>query len=273
MSVEKLLEFNHSGWFEVDEYRGDIEIFVKNMELIDEGKPLLICFNAAVPKREFREYPFFSGLQISDELKCPLIALADPSLQLSYNLSLAWYLGNSGSMGLQRSISDFVKKISGAVDIPPVLIGGSGGGFAALATKAVDPAVGCNAVVWNPQVSVTGYYQTFVRRYVDTCFSDFLLDSPDRQVDFFEENKMVHDLCLVGSDFNGRIIYFQNKSDEMHLRKHCLRYVERSLKSSKMKDGFDVFYRGDVEVMVGDWGKGHIPPPDEVIKSSIFSFL
>lgn len=273
VSIDSFLELSENGWFEIKEYFGDIEVFVANVELLKKDRPLLVCFSAAVPNRDSREYPFFSGLKISDDFECPLIALADPSLRLSKSLSLAWYLGNAGNVNLQRSIGDFVKKLSCSVGVPPVLIGGSGGGFAALATKVVEPDVDCNAVVWNPQVSVTDYYQSYVKRYMNACFPGFELESVGSQIEFFEDRKTVHDLSLHGSGFNGRAKYFQNKSDRMHLSKHCLKYVEGCFVSSIGKDEFDIFSRGNVEVIIGDWGKGHIPPPDKIIKSAILSFL
>lgn len=271
LPLSSLLDFNKNGWFEVSEYDGNVEVYLKNIELHHLGKPLLICFNAAVPNREKREYPFFSGIKLSQDFGLPLIAIADPSLRILNKLNLSWYAGNKRQLQLQKSIADFIGKVSSCSQLPPVLIGGSGGGFAALVAKALSPKVNCHVVVWNPQVSITDYYQSFVKRYFKVCFPDAVSLEKEQQINFFEDKGIIHRVQLNDFSDLGRIVYFQNKTDSMHLNMHCLNFYKGVSLDGFYDGSYKSFYKRNIELIIGDWGHGHISPPIEKIVSSIFS--
>ncbi|WP_404416400.1 hypothetical protein LG277_03350 [Vreelandella aquamarina] len=269
LSIDKFLEFNNDGWFEIEEYDGDVEVYVKNIDLLENNKPLLICFTAAVPNREVREYPFFSGIKLSQDLGFPLIAISDPSLKLSKNLNLAWYAGSKHKPYLQRSLSSFLFKLSCKLTVPPLLVGGSGGGYAALSMKAINPSLNANALVWNPQTSITNYYQRFVKAYSKVCFDFDPVSYPSDLKEYLDRVGVSHDISGTCFSGDGKVLYFQNLSDESHLKKHCNLVIERNHYKKIEKKTFDeyVFHGGCIRV--GDWSRGHSSIPNDVFLNAV----
>ena len=273
LSIKEYMSEPKIGWSHVDIDGNIIEIFSKNMNTFD-CECLIVCFSAAVPSRENKNPPFFSGLKISDTLKYPLIAISDPSIAMNEKVSLGWYAGNSNHPHLQKTIRKFLDIITNTVTGKVIVIGGSGGGFAGLATNFFDEPSKFNTIVWNPQVSITDYYSSFVERYTKFCWSFSSSNYPLDIVSKFNELQVMHDLRSHEFKTEGKVVYLQNISDSSHYQKHCMSFVSAfNLKEEYNEDYINIFKKDCLEVKIGNWGKGHISPPNEILLKEIKNIL
>lgn len=103
----------------------------------DEGeRQVLVCFGGAVTDRENKAGPFFSGLQLAEELGLPLLSVDDPSLGLSRGLSLGWYAGCEGMPNLVSLIAQCLDCFADLHRCRLICVGWSGGGFAVASVLA-----------------------------------------------------------------------------------------------------------------------------------------
>lgn len=156
-----------------------------------------------------------------------------------------------------------------------VLIGGSGGGFSVLVQSCILTSK-ATAIVWNPQTSIENYSSRFVSNYMEVAFDNdwvsFLDTKPkedhikNKAVEILRERKILHSILGLNISYNIELLYLQNK-DDWHVQSHLKpflknREIERISRTS--------FYLDDNAALhIGDWGKGHTPPPKEVIKDII----
>lgn len=273
LSIEEYILEPKIGWSHINIDGNIVEIFSKNIETLN-CECVIICFSAAVPSRENKKPPFFSGLKISDTLNYPLIAISDPSLAMHEKISLGWYAGNFNHPYLQKTIRKFVDNITDAVTGKVIIIGGSGGGFAGLANNFFEEPSKFNTIVWNPQVSITDYYSSFVERYTKFCWDFLSSNYPLDVIGKFNNLGILHDLKNHKFKTKGKIVYLQNISDSSHYQKHCMSFVSSfNMEEKDNGDYIRVFQKGHLEVKVGDWGKGHVSPPNEILLKEIKNIL
>lgn len=101
--------------------------------------------------------PFFCGVGLSASLNVPLLTISDPTLVLSDKLTRGWYAGNQYITDVFSSIAHAVDSLAERTGRHPVIIGGSGGGFAAIQTVTrMKGAATC--IAWNPQTAISNYF-------------------------------------------------------------------------------------------------------------------
>lgn len=272
-SIEEYVSKPETGWSHISIDENIIEIFSKNINTFN-CDCLIICFSAAVPSRENKKPPFFSGLKISDTLNYPLIAISDPSLAMNEKVSLGWYAGNSNQPNFQKVIRKFIDSITEVVKGKVIVIGGSGGGFAGLATNFFDEPSKFNTIVWNPQVSITDYYSSFVERYTKFCWNFSSSNYPLDVISKFNELGIIHDLRNHEFKTEAKIVYLQNISDSSHYQKHCMSFVSALSMEEKDNEGYiNIFKKNHLEVKIGNWGQGHVSPSDEILSKEIRNML
>lgn len=238
-----------------------------NTLCFSENKNILVCFSAAVPNRESKAAPFFSGLKVAKELNVPIISISDPSLVLSNNLSLSWYAGNQHLKDLPDRIASLLDFVSSFLDANLVLFGGSGGGFATLSVISKMKSSKVRGVVWNPQTSISLFNEDKVSSYLDIAFLE------DRyQMSLYErlESKgITHDLLSIYKDIeaeDSKILYMQNTGDSYHVRRHSKPFMD-SLDLIKEGD-FTYSSKSGIIFYLNYWGEGHIVPDHVVIISA-----
>lgn len=118
------------------------------------SKRLRIIMHGAVVRARDR-YPRFDRVSTSVRSDDSFVSFADPTLTIDPELTLGWYTGNRDwdPAPTMLKVIDLAARASGAREV--VLIGGSGGGFAALRLGARLP--GSYAFVFAPQTSVARY--------------------------------------------------------------------------------------------------------------------
>lgn len=229
--------------------RQKLSLLIKNLEYLD--KSILINFTGAVSNRNGSKGPFFSGKQISDTLKTPLICISDPTLELDNEITLGWYAGNVEVLDLPIKITEVIEHICKILKVKPIIFGGSGGGFAGL-NQARLLSIEADIMVWNPQTSIQMYSKQFINKYCEVAGFTSL-----------EESGIVYDLCKIDKKNNCRIIYMQNSSD-WHVEKHMKPYLERYSISMKT-DYFGEDINNNLYLYIDKWGEGHATPNKKVI--------
>ncbi|WP_201501239.1 hypothetical protein [Psychrobacter cibarius] len=146
-----------------------IDFLVDGSDRFEKDRGILICFSAAVPNRSEKSAPFFSGMKIALQMNMPIIAVSDPSLSFSNNLSLGWYAGNENIIDLPKVIANILDQYATTLNTNLILFGGSGGGFAVL--SVIDEMeTDATGVVWNPQTSISEFDPNIVRNYIESSF-------------------------------------------------------------------------------------------------------
>lgn len=236
-----------------------------------DKSPLLIFFNGAVSNRESKTGPFFSGRGISDRLGVDAVLVADPILDDEPELSIGWYAGSAECPTLLDDIANVLSTLAMELGRHLVLVGGSAGGFAAL---AIGARLGRLATVlaWNPQTDLLRYNPESTRAYLASAWRMSDLTSPgwyERASQVIRQAGGQHSVVEAGRK-PARSLVVQNASD-WHVRSHFGPYLD----ARKMTDrGGGVFVADENHVAsIGNWGAGHVAPPVRDIESALTLLL
>lgn len=237
------------------------------------GEPLGVTRQSAIPvfflgltkDRDGALGPYFSGLNISAEIGTPSIMVADPTISDHGDLTLAWYAGCS-EFEATAAMHRLLKGIAERYDVDLLLVGGSGGGFAALsAAHAIGPRA--QVFCWNPQSDVLRYVPETICAFLRSAYPASPVTHLDPAVDddrekirgYFDERGI---RTVVGDpDDTSRVLLLQNGSD-WHVRAHFRPYVER--RGMELLPDLPAYRRGPAVAAVGSWGQGHVSPPRDV---------
>ncbi|MGP5254614.1 heparinase II/III domain-containing protein [Glutamicibacter ardleyensis] len=188
------------------------------------GSTLTVMFHGAVDRAK-TTLPLFQRLRFQKTLNAgPTVCFSDPTLDLSSDLRLGWYLGTE-RVALANEIATATKmlvKSLGCTDV--VFQGGSGGGFAALQVGARYP--GSHVVAQNPQTDVREYIKTHARNALIAAYGD---PEIGEQHQFLDRIDVMYALRTL--DPNMSVTLVMNKGDVFHETKHAapLRHVVTDL--------------------------------------------
>lgn len=252
----------------------DILIHGINRAENDKTQQCLVGFNGAISNRAtvISRPPFFSGRGIAKELNLPIISISDPSLSLDETLPLGWYAGNDSERQLLFILSRIIDRIVSCHDLHPILFGGSGGGYAAL---ALSHLLSCESttMAWNAQTSIGEYAPSHVIHYLEAAFPEFeqdikkaeALEGLERKAlitSLLERTGILHSLWGMPRPAHAKVLYLQNQSD-WHVSAHAKPYLESS---NWQRLGPTSFSQDeDIALHMGNWGVGHAAPPKDVI--------
>jgi hypothetical protein len=250
----------------------DIQFLNWSREVLDKQRVVPVFFSAAVGGRNARPAPFFSGAGLAAADGYAAIALSDPALALDPDISLGWYAGGAG-MPTQERITSLLSRIATELDKELLLVGGSGGGFAAycFGARLGDRA---SVLVWNPQTDILRYYRPAVSSYLHACFDrDF--EGEGRSRELLDS----HGICsrLESACGNGqaprRVVYLQNVSDRFHVERHAVPFLSALRVRAAGKKGFLSSRDGSVAALFGAWSEGHEAPPKVMVRSIVRRML
>lgn len=224
-----------------------------------------VFFSGAISNRTKQLGPFFSGLGVTRKLDLPLISIADPALDDDPSLKLAWYLGgptdNFGE-NLARTL-DVLQRI---LNTELILIGGSGGGFAAL-SAGLKTKIPTTTFVWNPQTDIFEYSSRFVKEYLRSQFN--FSHATLRRTDWKDYCRIRTDQVMRTSVVDERtlanprrVVYLQNETDS-----HRVEHLEPLWNVStgeSLTVGNNLLDDNHV-VFTGEFAAGHAPPSVELI--------
>lgn len=205
---------------------------------------LMVAFTGAVI-REKKLPPYFSYMEIARNLNLGLFSIADPSLLLSKDLGLAWYVGNKVNGNIAKILANLLDRLIEKTGRKLILCGGSGGGFAALNIQQLMVNFkDTDSVVFNPQTNVVNYNEWAVKRYFSSCFEELKNKDIESITDYFNKNKLSF---IVSENSEIKRLILINGYDPNHVRKHVSRLIDFK-NNTKTK------------VLFGDWGVGHVAP-------------
>ncbi|USY25119.1 hypothetical protein NIZ92_17720 [Alcaligenes sp. 1735tsa3] len=269
-SVEEAVpNFSHEGLYSINIGHPDLplDLLVKNFNNTRKDT-VIIAFAGAVPNRQQKSPPFFEFTGISQQLSSsvPFIAIADPSLYMDQTLNLAWYAGNKYLPDLQQQIARLLDLIAEFYGCRLVLLGASGGGFAALNTLAILSTDNASVFTWNPQIKIANYEAWAVKRYLSTCFeipSDEMLTHENLE-------KAIAKIGVSGEAQHkrgkGKIVYFINDTDIPHIFRHMKKYFQAAT-MEKIND--QNFLSGNTLVHIGHFGNGHAGPSKDIVIEAV----
>jgi len=224
----------------------DGPLLLQGLYLRGESRQLFVGFAGAVDRGR-TSLPLFQGVGTHRTLPGHSLLFSDPTLDLDADLRLGWYLGTA-SVDAHRSMANLVAEYARKLDIDRiVLVGGSGGGFAALQVAAWLGR--CAVVAFSPQTSVWAYHQRFRDHALETVFGTRqpIGDELDRRLSVISR----YEAAAVSAD----IIYVQNTNDSFHVEQHAHPFRD-ALRHGSVKGVFN--YR---EVSMG---LGHASPTRDV---------
>ncbi|NWL26114.1 hypothetical protein DM794_03410 [Paenarthrobacter ureafaciens] len=175
---------------------------------------LIVALHGAL-NREVYSLPRFEWMATLQNRPESLLFLSDTPLGSHGDLKLAWYTGDS-SDNLTERYGALIRSVAvqcGASRV--VLLGFSGGGFAALAMAPL--IAGSIALAFSPQASIGSYYGVFADAYATALYPEFR--SFDRVEAAFPRR-----VCLMqlysDPEVTANFIYVQNSGDIHHMNHH-----------------------------------------------------
>lgn len=231
-----------------------------------------VFFTGAISARETKSGPFFSGGGLATEGGFAYIAVSDPSTSLDSSLGLAWYAGNSYSdlpLAIERSLAHIAR----ATGRHLLLVGGSGGGFAALhlGCRLGDRA---SVLAWNPQTNILRYNAVFSKNYFLHAFGADIekhleSDNWERGTQgFLDDRSFRYELCTLSSGRPRRLIVFQNASD-WHVQSHAAPLISAWGFEHRGQGRYHLGMGG--RLVIADFGDGHEPLPSSVVLKAVLT--
>lgn len=194
---------------------------------------LVVSFHGALNRDKY-QLPRFERFASLCKLKVNSLLFADPTLELSRDLQLGWYVGWKGA-----SIYDSIAAQAAAIARKfghrrLIFSGSSGGGYAALQVSA--RVSGSVALAFNPQTHIHGYHDdgnpethAAERKFIEVAYPDA---APDGIWSINFEKDWTRDL---GSEYSvlrkyntpisNSVVYMNNVND-WHVEQHFRPFVE-----------------------------------------------
>lgn len=224
---------------------------VSSAYLIDApGDTLVVYFHGATDRTRHAT-PRFERLRSFVTIgKGPLIFFADPTLDLDASMILSWFIGDD-KVNAHRTMAEMVDRVAKAKNVDRVvLVGNSGGGFAALQVSSYLDGVEVIAV--NGQIDL-GRYQPRIAGPAYRAVTG--RPATAAEISKHPQFNVIQRFKDVG--FNNRVLMVQNEGDEHHMVEH-FKPFEKEFEAA----AGDLFTK-QVEFL----GKGHVAPaPDRYVQ-------
>jgi hypothetical protein len=249
-----------------------IDILATGFANFNPSKGCLVCFTAARSSRTGTSAPYFSGSGISQRMGVPCLSVADSTLAISHSLHLGWYLGHKDFQDLPERIARILESFTIQYKTNLVLFGGSGGGFASLRQLTLLSPSRVSALVWGAQTSVANWLQPAVKTYLTCAFPEI-----DCSVDLrtaLQSTRTVFDLTeasQVEKIKEHSVLFLQNRSDRSSKSQSEMLLAKMALRDELENTAF--LYESNFSYWVGDWGSGHVAPPETIIISCLEQML
>lgn len=245
-----------------------LPVLVRRAAAIRAGaRHVLVVFNGALTTRRDRQPPFFVGATLADDAGLPLIAFSDPTLERDDDILLAFYAGHADFPDLAQTIAAIIDDLAAAHGFRPILVGGSGGGYAALnigRRMRSDPFI----LAWNPQTDIARYTRDAVSAYMAAAFpAQYDAATHDAAATSRIMDAVLGTSRLMPWDSPAQTLVLQNRSD-WHAEHHAMPFLA-SFPSRQVAPGQ---FRGTANataLSLLDWGKGHVAPPRDLLMRAL----
>lgn len=210
------------------------------------GETLIVVLHGALPRDKY-SIPRFEWLKTMEGRQEHFLFMADPGLRLSDDISLAWYTGTEADNVTSR-LSEVVvahARKSGTEKI--LFVGGSGGGYAAMALSATLP--NSAALAFSPQIVIGNYWKNAVQKYLEVVFPQYANMSQVEKV--LNSRLNLLDVYKSVEEMTNHVFIVQNSGDDLHMRRHIgllaqqLGMPVQTAESSNGRMSFHVEYFGE----------------------------
>ncbi|GGJ70676.1 hypothetical protein GCM10007173_31910 [Glutamicibacter ardleyensis] len=213
--------------------------------------------------------PFFAGRGVQPAVASgPLISFSDPIVESDSQCSLSWYAGSS-QLDVPQLVSKTIDALTDSDDRDVWMMGGSGGGFAALnIAHAIKRPI--SVLVWNPQSAIDKYNPKHVRNYFNSAYPELV--PSEEEYDVSGASRKIADATGRSLDLssvlsNGssieRILVLQNYND-WHIIPHTTPLVE-ALDMKQCSPGIFSDGSGSRIAWFTELGEGHAAPETTVL--------
>lgn len=232
-----------------------------DLEFVRRGSDtLMVVLGGARSRRAPQPAPFFSGRRLGAGTGLSTLVISDPALHLSDGLLLGWYAGTARTP-LEADLPRVVEALfagSGARRL--MLVGGSGGGFAALKLAAALTEAGIEvlALVWNAQTTIRRYKASARRDYARLAWG-----RAEGEEDAFLDSDPRFRLAPWSGRFG--LVYLQNVHDDLHLTQHLPRYLPGAVGKIDAPNTGVVPLGDNGGLWLENFGLGHQPPEKAVV--------
>lgn len=207
---------------------------------------LVVVLHGAIDREKYT-IPRFEWLGTLKDRDEHVLYVADPTLGLSSDLQIGWYVGTETSNELARVVR-LATQLRDRLGVNRVLfMGGSAGGFASLMASSDVP--GSRALAFNPQVTIGEYYPRFVARFMQVALPGFATFA-DARAELPGRLSVLDAVPATGQMVN-RSVIVQNSGDTFHMENHLGHLAAQlglPLESAVSVDGgmeFDIRYFGE----------------------------
>lgn len=216
---------------------------------IQKAPILRVVFHGAV-RPAVDQYPRFDRVTTMLRSEDSFVSISDPTLVVDPEMTLGWYAGHrewSPDATIVALISEALK-ISDASTL--ILVGGSGGGFAAL--KYAQHFPGCLVYAFSPQTDVSKYRGGSFPRLMKSGFQG--MSTEDAKSAYPGRFEVLERYARPIDHF---VYYYQNLTDPAHITDHYLPF----LNSVRIRNAMGDDYEGKIRtVLVPQEREGHGPP-------------
>ncbi|WP_139194987.1 hypothetical protein [Arthrobacter sp. UCD-GKA] len=211
---------------------------------IEEGSTLTVSFHGATDRLK-TTLPRFERRKSLAELEAgPRMFFGDPGLDLNSSMILDWYMGTE-RIDVHSKIASIISKFAADKNIRKIiLVGSSGGGFAAMQVSSY--LNGVSVVAFNPQTDLRRYSRRLAGAACSASFGQSIEElGPDlvSRIDTVSRFEKCSSLP--------RLILIQNVGDGHHLNNHFYPFMERAS---------HLFPENRLRPVEIDLGPGHVAP-------------
>ena len=262
--IQDLAEFSPLEGIGVSRYRYSYEHgkYLDSLLVAKESDTLIVQFHGAVNRTRVI-LPRFERLATLTSSHASSMFFADPGLWVDPDISITWYTGwkdTKPQQDIAYMINEAAQKI-GAKNI--VIVGDSGGGFAALQVSALVPQSVC--VAFNPTTTIYKYFTSgnyrrtdVQQRYVEAMHPEVI----DSMGGVFEpkldwSKGLPDDVSVLkrySKPTSNYVIFIQNSND-WHYTQHYLPFLGAAAKGNNLARVRAIEYEGK---------KGHFSPSREL---------
>lgn len=203
---------------------------------------LVVSLHGAIPRKKYN-LPRFEWMNTLLSYDVNSLYFADPSLWISDGLQLAWFTGWNDA-DVQSDIAEWIAQISKVVQAKRVIIlGSSGGGFAALQISALVPGSFC--LTFNPSTYIHDYFiagdptqRGAEKNFMSTVFPEAL---PPNAGDIDWKNDWTikyGDRLSVLRRYSKPLdnyVFYASNPNEWHFEQHYLPFLAAAARGDNLK--------------------------------------
>ncbi|MCV3737651.1 hypothetical protein OCK02_15680 [Rhizobium sp. TRM96647] len=187
----------------------------------EQKRYILVFFNGAMNRQNHSETPRFNRWSWGKKCRFPVVCVSDPAVAPSTGLHIDWYLGRKDEWTLEKVWTQLhhIRSVI-APEAEFIVVGSSGGGFAALQSTMMGHAKECYCI--NPQIELWRFQNQ--SRYF-ASLSKYNRDDSGQIPPEHLHRFSVIEAGKSGAHRGSKIYYAQNNADMSHVRDHYLPFL------------------------------------------------